>query len=117
MRCNRQLYWYGYLGTKAVPNQNEFDFNNSGFHRIRGKNHGEGNMISGNGCGVGIRNNCIVIGNHIGYAVGGENALPNDTGIARYPDAVIGGYTPEEGNLINSTVFAIRSGMSGVSQS
>lgn len=104
-------------GTQAVPNSNGLDSNVSGYHRIGGKNPGEGNVISGNnGCGVGIRQNIIVIGNTVGYAADGETPLPNDTGISLYSGSVIGGYTPPEGNRVLSKTFAVRSAMQGAAQ-
>lgn len=94
-------------GTKAAPNQTGVLVWMVGNNRVGGAAPGEGNLISGNGTGIelsgyGVTDN-IVLGNRIGIDVGGEGLLPNGVGLSLHTGqrhAVIGGFTPEEGNLI-----------------
>ncbi len=102
-------------GTKAIPNQTGVVLWTSGNHRVGGAAEGERNLISGNQTGIelngyGVTDN-IILGNWIGVDASGREPLPNDTGISLnmgQRHAVIGGYTPEEGNLISGGSLSIR---------
>jgi hypothetical protein len=75
---------------------------------IGGDGAGEGNVISGNGYGVGIwdsgTTSNTVSGNYIGMDVSGTLALPNGDGVSIHGSAsynLIGGDTPGERNIIS----------------
>ncbi len=95
-------------GMKAIPNRWAIGSNVSYYHRIGGTRPGEGNVISGNENGVGIIQGSVVLGNLIGYAADGKTPLPNNTSVTLYPDTLIGGYTPAEGNRIYAKHFGLR---------
>ena len=111
-------------GTKAIPNNTGVNMWTSGNHRLGGMAEGEANLISGNNIGVqlsgyGVMDN-LVLGNRIGTDASGMKSLPNDTGISAcmgQHHIVIGGYTPEEGNLVCGGTFAIQISDPGITGS
>ena len=103
-------------GTIALPNQTGVTLWTCGTNRVGGSKEGEGNLISGNSQnailinGYGVTDN-IIMGNRIGEDAAGENPLPNRSGIQADMGqwhAVIGGYTPSEGNRIRGSDIAMR---------
>ncbi len=77
-------------------------------NRVGGSAPGEGNLISGNGEGVGLQTGShdnVVVGNLIGTDASGTTALGNQTsGVVARWDAYrnqVGGLNPGEGNLIS----------------
>lgn len=108
-------------GTKAIPNQTGVIIWTAGNHRVGGTAEGERNLISGNQNGIqlngyGVTDN-IILGNWIGVDASGSKPLPNDTGISinmGQHHAVIGGFTPEEGNLISGGSIPVRISNPGI---
>lgn len=102
-------------GTKAVPNRSGATIFVVSYSRIGGTEEGEANFISGNQYGISLNgygaSDNIILANYLGYDANGNANLPNGTGInidTGQKHTIIGGYTPAEGNLINSTEFAFR---------
>ena len=86
----------------------------SGAHNniIGGSIAGEGNIISGNGIGVGIdgsgSDSNAVLGNLIGADISGTDAIPNDHGVVITGGAksnTIGGIASGAGNLISGNKY------------
>jgi hypothetical protein len=103
-------------GTKAIPNRAGFVSYVSYHNRVGGIVEGEGNVISGNAdVGVDPLNDTFVLGNLIGLASDGKKPLPNQTAVTLRNRAMIGGFTPEEGNLICGGMFACIANELGVS--
>ncbi len=102
-------------GMKAIPNQAGY-FSYVCYHnRLGGTAPGEGNVISGNSrTGVDSLNDTFVLGNYIGVASDGATPLPNDYAVSLRSFAIIGGFTPEEGNLICGNTFSIMNDAFGV---
>ena len=103
-------------GTFALPNETGVTLWTCGTNRVGGSKEGEGNLISGNSGsailinGYGVTDN-IMMGNRIGEDAAGAKPLPNRSGISADMGqwhAVIGGYTPSEGNRITGTDIAMR---------
>lgn len=102
-------------GTKALGNHSGASIWACSHHRIGGNASGEGNLVSGNengGAGLsgyGCSDN-FILGNSIGVDANGD-PLPNGTGIdvnTGQRHGTIGGYTPEEGNLIVGGAISLR---------
>jgi hypothetical protein len=92
-------------GSVAIPNTIGIDMAGG---IVGGPSVGAGNVISGNGEGIGVTNDdspALIQGNFIGTDPTGMQALPNSNGISVIlPDiegTVIGGAGPGEGNLIS----------------
>lgn len=110
-------------GTKAIPNRSGVAIFVVSYSRIGGTEEGEANLISGNQNGIGLNgwgaSDNIILGNYLGYDSNGNANLPNGTGInidTGQKHTIIGGYTPAEGNFINSNEFAFRISGQGISQ-
>ena len=105
-------------GTKAVPNNIGYFSYVSYHNRIGGTAEGEENVISGNSkTGVDALNDTIVIGNIIGYTADCKEPLPNDIAVILRSYVTIGGYTPNEGNLIYGGSFGAINDGEGVTGS
>jgi len=110
------------IGTKAIPNHNGISIFVVSYSRIGGTEEGEANLISGNQTGISLNgwgaSDNIILSNSLGYDSSGNVNLPNGTGISidtGQKHTIIGGYTPAEGNLINSNEFAFRVSGQGIS--
>ena len=86
---------------------------NSPNSTVGGTGPGDGNVISGNDNGVWLQSGgpagpVFVQGNFIGTNAAGTAAVANTgTGVtAQFEDALIGGTTPESGNVISGNAFA-----------
>ena len=99
-----------YKGSKAIGNDVGILLRNSANNVI-----GNRNLISGNGIGIKMFNSRepnpqgnMVYGNLIGTDIEGSAAIPNATGILIISgsDNVIGGSTPEQGNVISGNTKA-----------
>jgi len=92
-------------GSFAVPNGATGMWITGGYTRVGGGSPGQGNVISGNGSnGIWINDdNNVIQGNFIGTDITGTALIPNQAaGIESeaYPVIIIGGATPNLGNVI-----------------
>jgi parallel beta-helix repeat protein len=98
-------------GTQAIPNDESGIFivyEGSSFNRIGGTAPGDGNLISGNTAGISIYGSgsggILILGNTIGTDPGGDQPVPNRTGVVVGVGAdhtFVGGTTAPERNLIS----------------
>ena len=108
---SEHLTFYGNLigtditGSYAIPNGGSGMYVTGGYTQIGGGSPGQGNVISGNehnGIWINDDNN-VIQGNHIGTDISGTALIPNGwSGIESeaYPVIIIGGATPNLGNII-----------------
>lgn len=102
-------------GTKAIPNDwCGVYVGSASFTRVGGTGPGEGNLISGNPCGIEVGGpgghvGNLVLGNLVGTDINGSQPLPNATGVGVGRSAshtMVGGATTAERNTISGNSFA-----------